>query len=333
MKSTIKILLLIISGLSVYFHYHNNVSSEIQKLLYDDLKNGIFKEASTARFHVLNLEFPNLSLSSIPMKGLVARYYFLGAQYDKALELLAESDNVNPYIMYNESLKQDIYFKLGEKDSVLYYAEKSFTGIPNNHKHFIDLARAYRNFDRYHLIDSIFKKVEKSKISDIWKFYFAAILTQPDSISNYGKQKAVEAINLFGDSDFNLKISALYVLYGFEQIDKSLDVEIEAADLYIAEKYRDAAIKYEEAINLNPIEYTHYENAGISNYKFGYFDRAITQLKYVIDSLNPKTGKSEFIIANVYNELEDYENACKYIYLSSKFDYKDSFRLIGEYCK
>ena len=87
------------------------------------------------------------------------------------------------------------------------------------------------------------------------------------------------------------------------------------------------------AINLNPIEYTHYENAGISNYKFGYYDRAITQLKYVIDSLNPKTGKSEFIIANLYKELEDYDNACKYIYLSSKLDYKDSYRLIGEYCK
>ena len=333
MKSTIKILLLIISGLSVYFHYHNNVSSEIQRLLYEDLRNGIFKEESTARFHVLNLEFPNLSLSSIPMKALVARYYFLGAQYDKALELLAESDNVNPYIMYNESLKQDIYFALGEKDSVLYYAEKTFTGIPNNHKHFMDLARAYKNFDRFYLIDSIFRKVEKTKVPEIWKFYFASQLTQEDSISDYTREKAKESISFFGKKDPNLHLAAIYVLYGTDKIDKSIQADEEASELFFQERYREAGIKYAEAAKLNPIEYSHFENAAISNFKFGYYEQAIPFLKHVIDSLNPKSGKSEFVLAQIYEKLGDYENACKYVSLSSRQDYSEAYRFLGEYCR
>jgi len=333
MKSISKIIILIFSCTSLYFHYHNNVSGEIQKLIYDDLYSGIFKEESTERFNVLNMDYPNLSASSIPMRGMIARYFFLGARYDEALELLNESKNVNPYIMYNESLKQDIYFALGVKDSILYFAEKTFTGIPNNHKHFVDLARAYRNFDRFHLIDSIFRKVEKTKVPQIWKFYLASQLTQEDSISDYAREKAKEAISFFGKTDPDLNLAAVYVLLGTENINKSIQADTEASELFINQRWREAGIKYAEAAKLNPTEYTHYENAAISNYKFGYYEQAIPYLKYVIDSLNPETGKSEFVLAQVYEKLGDYENACDYIYLSSKSDYKDSYRLIGEYCK
>ena len=333
MKSISKIIILVFSCISIYFHYHNNVSSEIQKLIYDDLYSGNFREESTQRFNVLNMDYPNLSLSSLPIKGMIARYYYLGARYDEALALLNESENVNPYIMYNESLKQDIYFALGVKDSVLYYAEKTFTGIPNNHKHFIDLARAYRNFDRFYLIDSVFRKVEKTKQPLIWNFYLASQLTQEDSISDYAREKAKEAISFFGKANPNLNLAAIYVLLGKETIDKALQADTEASELFKNEKWREAGIKYAEAAKLNPLEYTYYENAAISNYKFGYYEQAIPYLEYVIDSLNPKTGKSEFVLAQVYEKLGDYENACIYINLSSKSDYKDSYRLIGEYCK
>jgi len=333
MKSISKIIILIFSCLSVYFHYHNNVSSEIQKLIYDDLYNGQFRESSTERFNVLNMDYPNLTLSSLPIKGMIARYFFLGARYDEALELLNESMNVNPYIMYNESLKQDIYFALGVKDSILYYAEKTFTGIPNNHKHFIDLARAYRNFDRFYLIDSIFKKVEKTKVPAIWKFYFASQLAQEDSISDYAREKAKESISFFGKKDPNLRLAAVYVLYGTDQIDKSIQADEEASELFSQERYREAGIKYAEAAKLNPIEYSHFENAAISNFKFGYDEQAIPFLKHVIDSLNPKSGKSEFVLAQIYEKLGDYENACKYVSLSSRQDYNEAYRFLGEYCR
>ena len=234
MKKLISIVFIFISLISVYIHYQNNVSSEIQKLLYDDLYTGNYREESTARFNVLNLDYPNLSLSSLPMKGIVARYYYLGAQYEKALELLNESSNVNPYIMYNESVKQDIFYKLGVIDSALVYAEKAFTGIPNNNKHFIDLARAYVASDKYQKLDSIFKIVEKSSVTDIWKFYFSSLLTNEDKISEYGKKQAKIALEKFRSSpDDQLKLSAHYILFGIDNIQKSLEIEQQAQSVQI----------------------------------------------------------------------------------------------------
>ncbi len=334
MKILPKLILFILSLASIYFHYINNISSEIQADLYEDLFSGEYREESTTRFGVLNTDFPNLSLSSLPMKAVIGRYYFLGAQYDKALELANQSMNDNPYIMYSESLKTDIYFRLGVRDSMMYYAERAFSGIPNNNKHFIDLARAYVNFDKYKLLDSVFGVVENTKDPEIWKFYFSGLLTKEDSITKYGKEKAREALKIFSSSsaDPNLRLSAVYVLYGTERIQKAIEANQIASDLYDKGNLRESAIKYEEASKLNPLEYTYFENAGITNFQFGYYEKSIPFLKYVVDSINPGTGKSEFVLAQVYNELGDLEKACEYIYSSSRLDYKESFRKIGEYC-
>jgi len=334
MRIIIKTLLLVSSFITVYFHYINNISAEIQFEIYNDMDSGKYKEETTARFNVLNLDFPDLSLSTLPMKGLVARYYYLGAQYSKALDLLNESKNANPYIMYNESIKTEIFDKLGVLDSALVYAEKAFTGIPHNQKHYLLLSRIYLETGNYSKLDSIFKIVEKKNRPALWNFYLASSLTREDSISNYVKERAKEAIKKFTASDLysRIKLTSIYILYGQDQVDKSIELAELGSKYFDEENYRLAAKYYGEAAKLNPLEYTFYENAGISNYKFGYYDKSIPYLNHVIDSLNPSTGKSEFVLAQTYAALEDFEKACNYISDSSRFDYPPAYPLIGDYC-
>jgi hypothetical protein len=50
---------------------------------------------------------PNLSTSTLPIKGLIARYEFRDKHYDEALRLLKESDNDNPYLHYNDFIQID----------------------------------------------------------------------------------------------------------------------------------------------------------------------------------------------------------------------------------
>lgn len=334
MKTVIRVILLSLSFITIYFHYIQNISAEIQVELYKDITSGEYREETTSRFNVLNLDFPNLSLSSLPMKGLVARYYFLGAQYDKALELLNEASDVNPFIMYNESLKQDIYYKLQVKDSAIYYAEKAFTGIRQNHKHFIDLARAYSIDEKnYYKIDSIFQTVENTDVIQIWSFYFASVLTKENLISDYAKEKASLALDKFKSiEDPQLKISAKYVLQGRENIDLSIELETEAIDLYKLQNYRQAALKFEEAYRYDPSEYLHLENAATCNFLFGYEDRALPQLKEVIEKYKPDTGQSEFLLAQIYFSKGQFNEACDFIRKSSKYNFRDSYKFIGEYC-
>ena len=336
MKTLIKVLFISLSLVTVYLHYLNNISSQIQQDLYKDIGTGNFRESSTARFNVLDLDYPNISLTALPMKGLVARYLYLGARYEEALELLNASKNDNPFIMYNESLKQDIYYKLGVQDSVVYYAEKAFTGLPNNQKHFIDLARAYSSYKddkNYYKIDSIFKKVENTDVYQIWKFYFASVLTNESLISDYAKEKALYVLENFEDvADEQLYLSAKYTINGKENIDKSLSLEKEGIQLFVEERYREAALIFEQAYSFDNTEYLHLENAAICNFKFGYYDRALPQLNSVIDAHSPKTGQSEFILAKIYFENKEFDNACEFIRKSAAYEFRESYRYIGEYC-
>ena len=334
MRIIIKTLLIISSLITVYFHYINNISSEIQYDIYNDMNTGSYKEETTARFNALSLDFPDLSLTTLPIKGLVAKYYYLGAQYSKALDLLNQSKGSNPYIMYNESVKAEIFYKLGVLDSALIYAEKAFTGIPNNQKHYLELSRAYLATGKYSKLDSIFKIVEKKNKPAMWNFYLASSLTREDSISDYAKEKAKEALKKFPSSDLysRIKLTSIYILYGKEQVDKSIEFAELGSKYFDEGNFRLAAMYYGDAAELNPLEYTLYENAGISNFKFGYYEESIPYLTYVIDSLNPMTGKSEFVLAQTYAALEDFEKACEFIYASSNFDYSPASPLIGDYC-
>ena len=53
---------------------------------------------------VANFDFPNITQSALPMKGIIARYYYYGGDFEKAFDLLHSSRKSNPYIMFNQSL-------------------------------------------------------------------------------------------------------------------------------------------------------------------------------------------------------------------------------------
>ena len=138
------------------------------------------------------MDFPKLSVSAIPVKALAAQYYLLGERYNEALELLDESMDYNPYIMYNEMTKINAFNALEMGDSALYYSKMAFTKLPNNQKHFIELAKAYVGINKYEKLDSIFKIVKTKALPTLWKYYFASLLTDESKITDYGRDQANE---------------------------------------------------------------------------------------------------------------------------------------------
>lgn len=329
----IKTFILLIAIATIYASFLNNESSEIQAILYEDFNTSSYTESSTTRFKNFNMDFPNISLTTMPIRGMVSKYYFLGEQYTKALELINESTNSNPYVMYNESIKFEIYDALQVQDSALYYAERAFTGIPNNQKHFIELAKAYVNEDRYEKLDSMFKIVKRTNIPVIWQFYLASILSDESKITDYGKKIAFEALKKYPGQDYpQVQIAAQYVAVGTDNVNKGIELDNKAELKYNEGNYIEAGGIWKEAANLNYIDYTYFENAGLSYYNGKDYDRAIINFKHVIDSLNPKTGKSEYLIALSYNSIGNKERACHYAVQSSRQDFNRAFQLISEYC-
>ena len=113
-------------------------------------------------------------------------------------------------------------------------------------------------------------------------------------------------------------------------VNESIRLDGEAEAKYLNSDFKSAGETYEKAGEYNPLEYSYFENAGISYFQSGYYDKAIKNLTKVIDSLNPGSGKSEFVIAQSYGELGNKTIACEYAIKSGEFDYRESFKLFGE---
>tara|TARA_B100000900_G_scaffold310969_1_gene269709 strand:+ start:16 stop:1017 length:1002 start_codon:yes stop_codon:yes gene_type:complete len=330
----LKVSIIIIGLLTVYGSFLNNESSEIQVTLYEDFNTGKYTEQSTIRFKNFNMDYPNLTLTSLPIRGVVAKYYLLGGEYNNALELLNQSENVNPYIMYSESVKTEIFDALKIQDSSLYYAEKAFTGIPKNQKHFIDLAKSYVGYNKHEKLDSMFKIVRYSEVPDIWKFYLSSLLADESKITSYGKEMAKLSIDKFLDSEHpQIHLAAQYVLVGTEQVTQATEIDRLAESKYNNQEYFESGKLWEKAGKLNPLDFSYFENAGLSFYNSKNYDEAIPNFRFVIDSINPKSGKSEYLLALTYHELGENKKACNYIKKSSQQDFVRAFQLIPIYCE
>ena len=78
---------------------------------------------------------PNITVTTIPMDAIKARYYFHYNKYDKALEHLEISRKQNPYLMYPELLISQVNLAKGNILESKTYAKKAFFNLPNNNLH------------------------------------------------------------------------------------------------------------------------------------------------------------------------------------------------------
>ena len=88
--------------------------------IYDSLKNQMILlndfntnsyNAKIQELEAMNMSIPNVTVTTIPLKSLKARYYLNNNQYDKALQNLGSTKNSNPYLFFTDFLKSKVYEK------------------------------------------------------------------------------------------------------------------------------------------------------------------------------------------------------------------------------
>ena len=116
-------------------------------------------------------DIPNITVTTIPINSVKARYYVNAKQYDKALSLVEKGTKANPYLYYSEILKSQIFQEKGQLDSAKIYARKAFFGLPNNSLHasrYINLIS--KTSDRDALEEAFELLIAKNNINN-WKNY------------------------------------------------------------------------------------------------------------------------------------------------------------------
>ena len=313
----------------------------VSKKVYESLKGQMFllQDFNSNQYNlpinrVDNIvpDIPNITVTTIPINSVKARYYVNAKKYDKAIALLNQGTSANPYLYYSEILKSQIYEEQGKLDSAKVYARKAFFGLPNNDLHatrYLNLLSITR--DKKELSEAFELLTEKNKLIN-WKNYLIIannLIKEKDPLLIERAKKAVE---LFPN---NAEISNIYnqIVIGTDKLNESISYSKRGLDYFNKGDHINAATQFELAIDSNPLDYANYENAATSNYLNGNLEKALKQIDEVINNLNPLNGKCEYIKALIFIKLGDPIGACPLLKTSMDSGFIQADDAFDQYCK
>ncbi len=274
---------------------------------------------------------PNITVTTIPMESIKARYYLYYKRYDKAIPMLKAGIAANPYLLFSENLLGKAYYEMGNIDSAFHYSKKAFYGLPNNALHGATYATVLSvKRDTLELNKAIDELTERNN-PVIWRNFLIAYgaSTTPGA---YGISKRVnEAAKYFPNDQEIRNMQKLYVI-GQNKINESNSIASDALNFYNTRRYIEAAEMFIKAGEINFVEYSHFENAASAYYLAGDYGQAFLYSTKVIEEFKPMTGKAEYLKALIYINWGDSENACELLNTSINYGYSQAQASINQYC-
>lgn len=326
----ILILFLLISGLTLYPTFRIFKSYRQQTVIITDINTGQYN--FNDRVDEMEIDFPNLSVTSMNMSTVKARYLLKNKEFDKALKLLNKV-KYDPLRIVDVQ-KAEIYLRQGNLDSTYIYSKKAFESLPNNANHALYYFLSLSKFNQHDKLIEIFKKY-KNNINDYkWVyFYFVTIHPKSDRYKGLVKDQAKWALDKFNDiDDIELKTILYYCIFGEKNYKKSIENFYLGDSLYRENKFEQAAIKYKKARNDFPINPDYFYNEMVANFELKNIDKIKETYLEMKDSVNPKTGKFEHLIARSYLSVNDTLNACKYFSIAGNLNFSSSRTYIKSIC-
>ena len=155
-----------------------------------------------------------------------------------------------------------------------------------------------------------------------------AIPSKNNELINHAKT----AIELFPN---NREIKNLYrqISVGIKGIKNASSYSQKGLEYFNNKDYVNAAEQFELALNNDPLDYAHFENAATANYLLGNLDKALEQIDIVINELNPLNGKCEYIKALIFIRLGDQEGACPFLKTAVDSGFSQAKATFIQYCK
>ncbi len=285
----------------------------------------------------VNNKFPNVSLTTLPMKFIQARYYLEVDSIDIAKKMFHESraNNINPYLKAAEGELANIYLDEKQYDSAYYYSKIAFETIPNSnpHRHSYFKSLAHRK-DTIELRRS-FDIIKELDNPNHWKEYFLRrydiVGANDNEIMQLIKDYRVK-FDLENDQATDVMESVL--TSGSENVIVSVELSLKADELFAEEKYLESARLYQLASDFDTTDYIFYENAAIANNLGGNYEKAKFYFNKVLNEFKPMNGKSEFYYGIMLIKLEDINRGCENLKkaVDLKFSGQGSMDVYNYYC-
>lgn len=323
--------LLLILG-AIYVNYQTYTSLKVQKFVMGEIN----EDPKMALDDVKDAfpEIPNLSTSTLPIKALVARYYLRDKMNEEAMRLLNESDNVNPYLHYNDFIKTAIFSTQGKMDSTFYYAKRAFYNWPRATSYYKNMIFASAKMKDTAEATKAFKTYIKYRNSgEGWNQYILGLIEINQTPIAVTRALLDTAISKF-PADSAIFVNTKSLLYGTAISTGSLpNYAALGGQAFQKGKYTLAANYYLQASAVDPGNYTHFENMGICYYTAKSYEKAIQYFNRAIDLPSANTGKSEFFKAMSYIALGNNAAGCSALQAAKRKNYPGVDAQIAQYCK
>ena len=328
-----RILIISLSIGICYLNFITYKSYVLQTGIVQDFNTLDYKKENFIKLETSKVNFPSLSGTAFPMYALLANYKLMFGDIDGALEILNNHKEVNPYLRVRESIKADAYFRLGIRDSSYYYSKIAHENLPLNVRHYQQYMTELTWRKDLDEINKVFLKSRGKSKAEFWLHYFAAVVNlKKENDIHIADSLANIALKRF-PSNNKIKAISGYILYGQENIKKSYDLFNEGVRNFQESDFELASKKFIEAVNLNPIDYSFKENAGMSLINTGDFKKASTYLEQSLNSIDkPNNGKAEYGLGMCYKELNQKTKSCEYLTKSMKLNYRPAFNYFSQNC-
>jgi len=280
---------------------------------------------------------PNLSTSTLPIKGLIARYEFRDKHYDEALSLLKESENDNPYLHYNDFIRTAIYADKQKFDSVAIFAKKAFYNWPRATSYYKNIMFSSAKNKDSNEVKKAYKEYNKYRPGAEANAQYLLAMYEVKGAADKNMITLLDSTNARfpKDSAILARVNSIFSSNksGVQSTDVVTNLLNSGKTAFINRKYVKAAQFYLQAAQLDPANYTHYENAGISYYSGGDFIKAIPNFEKAVQFSNANTGKSEFFMAMSYIALGKKEKVCAPLNTAKLKGYQGVDSYLAQYCK
>lgn len=299
-----------LSLLSIYKVYYSYTQ---QYYMLTDLNDNNFIARDWDFVEKVETDYPNLSITAIPLKALLANYYLANDSIVEGFNYVEQaiSEKSNPFIGYPEAIKAKLYNTIGTIDSAVYFSGKAFRLLPRNPLHFSEYARSLTFSQKYDSITEYFKLIKEKPYEPNWRVYLASISNFMDKVKDtaYPKQVARESLKLFPNQPI-LNIAAYYVLAGRENTVKALDLEKAGAKLLEQNKFDESITILKEADSLLPINVVFKENISVAYFNLQEFESVIKNLNKVELSGHELDGIQNYMMGLSYFNTMELKNSC-----------------------
>jgi len=333
------LLFLAITILSHVIHHRVYNSYKQQVIIYKAVNSANYEDASSEFYNNLEVDIPNLSITSLPLKAVKAIYMQVNGPKDslqKSFDLYHKSMKDNPFLMFSEGHLAQIYFQTRRLDSAYYYARKSFLGLPNNAIHFAMISKLYANKGIYDSISISFDKINTSPRVDINNVYFASMVNFMEVMEDSLKKEVIKKAQIARKTfliDKQLQLLVDYVIQGKEKIDSAVKIQEIGSKLLSENKFLEGIEVYKKALEIRKNYMPYIQTIGLALYNTGDYKKCIETLSILemngID-LDPISlyvkGKSHYYIG-------ERQTGCDILLISSKFGNENSTKALKTLCQ